>query len=72
MVEMSRTETEVSAEEQILRITSFVIQFLFLIYMRDHISKLDAYYSERDIMLSDYSIMLKKIPRQPNIQAKLR
>lgn len=40
--------------------------------MRDHISKLDAYYDERDIMISDYSIMLKKIPKQQNIQSKLK
>lgn len=39
--------------------------------MRDHICKLDAYYDERDIMLSDYSVMLKKIPKQSNIQQKI-
>lgn len=65
MIEMARIEPEVTSEEEVLRITSFIIQMLFLIYMRDHICKLDAYYDERDIMLSDYSIMLKKIPKQP-------
>jgi hypothetical protein len=40
--------------------------------MRDHITKMDAYYGERDISLGDFSIMLKKLPKQPQIQSKLR
>lgn len=45
---------------------------LFLIYMRDHITKLELYYDERNTSLSDYSIMLKNIPKQIGIQKTLK
>lgn len=40
--------------------------------MRDHITKLEAYYDERNTSLSDYSVILKNIPKQKNIQLKLK
>jgi len=40
--------------------------------MRDHITKLEHYYDERNTSLSDYSIMLKNIPKQKFIQMRLK
>ena len=40
--------------------------------MRDHISKLDSYYTERNTLYADYSLMLKEIPKQLGIQKKVR
>jgi hypothetical protein len=58
-------------EEQILRIISFIMHLGFLIYMRDKIMKLEAYYDERSTTLTDYSIIIKNIPKQKKLQAKL-
>ena len=58
--------------EEVIRLASFVIQLLFLIYMRDNISKLEAYYGERNICISNYAIVIKKMPAIKNIQEKLR
>lgn len=34
--------------------------------------KLEAYYDERSTTLTDYSIIIKNIPKQKKLQAKLR
>ena len=40
--------------------------------MRDKIIKLESYYDERTTSISDYSVIVKGIPPQKGIQAKLR
>lgn len=40
MVEVARSESVVSEEEETIRITSFIIHLFFLLYMRDHLKKL--------------------------------
>ena len=68
MVEMSRIEKTVPFEEQLLRIISFLLQLCFLIYMRDKIIKLEAYYDERTCSITDYAVIMKNIPRQVGLQ----
>ena len=62
MVELSSIQSDVSYDEEILRIVSFFFHLLYLLYMRNRLRKLSAYYDERNTSLSDYSIMMKNIP----------
>lgn len=61
-----------SKDEEVIRIVSFVFTLFYLLYMRDRLRKLSAYYDERNTSLSDYSIMMKKIPKVDHIQEKVR
>ena len=72
MVGMANVNSIVTGEEQVLRVASFVIQLLFLIYMRDKIIKLNSYYDERSASLSNYSLIMKNMPKKHGIQATLR
>ena len=71
MVELSCNQADVSKDEEVIRIVSFVLHFFYLLYMRDHIRKLEAYYDERNTSLSDYSVMMKNIPKIKNVKKKL-
>lgn len=43
-----------------------------LMYMRNRIIKLEAYYDERNTSLSDYSIIVKGLPKITGVQTSLR
>jgi hypothetical protein len=40
--------------------------------MRDHLTKLESYYDERNTSFADYSVMLKNIPKQKGLEQKLK
>ena len=71
MVRFSRIEKEVTAEEEIARIISWIVQLAYLIYMRHEIMKTAEYYDERSTTPSDYSIMIKFSEPQINLKSKL-
>lgn len=56
----------------ILRIASFVIHMLALIYIRDNIRKTIEYYDEKTTSLSDYSFLIKNLPKKKGIQGDIR
>ncbi len=56
----------------ILRIASFVIHMLALIYIRDNIRKTIEYYDEKTTSLSDYSFLIKNLPKKNGIQGDIR
>lgn len=59
--------------ENVLRATSFAIQLLFLLYMRDSLLRMQAYYQERrDPLSSDYAVMVTGIPAQKKVGTKLK
>lgn len=58
MVLFSRIEGKVHPSEQILRLSSFIIILLALLYMRDRLRKINEYYDERSISYSDFSIII--------------
>jgi hypothetical protein len=58
-----RAETEVSEKEALLRISSFIIQLLGLLYIRDTILKTLQYYEERNTLISDFSVMFMNLPQ---------
>lgn len=72
MIQMARIVHHIPDIEIVLRITSFVIHLALLIYFRDMILKLQAYYDERSCTLSDYAIKLKDIPLQKGLKGKLK
>jgi hypothetical protein len=44
---------------------------LALLYIRNRVTKLEEYYDERTTSLSDYSIIIKGLPRAKGIQKTL-
>lgn len=72
LVELSRIEYEVTNIEVALRVISFVLQALALIYIRNRIIKLEEYYDERTTSLSDFSIIIKGITKMKGIQGKIK
>lgn len=72
MIHLSRLESSVNTEETVLRITSFVTQLFFLLYIREELRKDNSLFHERaDPKISDYSILIKNIPKQASIKAKV-
>jgi len=47
MVKFSRIELTLSTDERLLRVTSFIVQLLILLYIRDILRKTNQYYDER-------------------------
>lgn len=72
MIEIARIEETVTSDEEALRIISFCLHLLALVYFRNRIIKLEEYYDERTTSLSDYSVFIKGIPKMKGIQHKLR
>jgi hypothetical protein len=72
LIRFVRTEEEVTHPEAILRVCSFVIHLLGLIYVRDTINKTRNYYDERTTLLSDFSVILHNMPREPHTEQKLK
>ena len=72
MVQYSSIQSDVDSDEQVLRVASFVIHFVFLVYMRDNLIKLEAYYDERTTSLSDYTVLLKYLPKTKGVQKKIK
>lgn len=56
----------------ILRISSFVLQLLALMYIRDNIRKKYEYFDERAKSLSHYSLVLKNLPLKNSIQQNIK
>lgn len=67
-----RAEAEVTPKETLLRITSFIIQLLGLLYIRDTILKTLQYYEERSTLISDFAVMFIHLPQEAGIIAKIR
>jgi hypothetical protein len=72
LIRFMRTESHVSRDEIILRLSSFLIHLMGLIYMRDTIKKTNDYYDERTTSLSDYSILISNLPKQAGTDHKIR
>lgn len=56
----------------ILRISSFVLQLLALMYIRDNIRKKYEYFDERKKSLSHYSLLIKNLPLKNGIQQNIK
>ena len=59
---IARTEKDSKDYEDVLRIGSFIIHVLTLLYIKDKIIKTWAYYDEMESDMSDYAVMVKNIP----------
>jgi hypothetical protein len=59
---IARTDKHLKDYETVLRIGSFIIHVLTLLYIKDKISKTWEYYDEMESDLSDYAVMVKNIP----------
>jgi len=60
---IARTDKHLKDYETVLRIGSFIIHVLTLLYIKDKISKTWEYYDEMESDLSDYAVMVKNIPK---------
>lgn len=67
-----RAETEVTDREILLRATSFIIQLLGLLYIRDTILKTLQYYEERNTLISDFAVMFVNLPQETGSIGKIR
>lgn len=65
-------EYNITVPEQIIRVASFIIQMLALVYIRDKLTKANSYYDEITTSMSDYSVILKDVPAVIGVQAKIR
>jgi hypothetical protein len=59
---IARTDKSLKDYEVVLRIGSFIIHVLALLYIKDKIIKTWAYYDEMESDLSDYAVIVKNIP----------
>lgn len=59
---IARTDKSQKDYEVVLRIGSFIIHVLALLYIKDKIIKTWAYYDEMESDLSDYAVIVKNIP----------
>jgi hypothetical protein len=59
---IARTDKTQKDYEIVLRIGSFIIHVLALLYIKDKIIKTWEYYDEMESDLSDYAVMVKNIP----------
>ena len=68
---IARTDKVPNIYENVIRICSFIIHVLALLYIKDKIIKTWAYYDERESDLSDYTVIIKNIPAGLGIRGKL-
>lgn len=68
---IARTDKVSNVYENVLRICSFIIHVLALLYIKDKIIKTWAYYDERESDLSDYTVIIKNIPVGVGVRGKL-
>lgn len=68
---MANTDKVSTVYENILRICSFIIHVLALLYIKDKIIKTWAYYDEMESDLSDYSVIVKNIPHGVGVRRRL-
>jgi len=71
MVKLARIQETVKGEEVVVRVLSFLVQLGILIYIRDLIIKTRNYYDERTCSLSDYSLMIRDLPKRKGTRANL-
>lgn len=71
MLYLSGMNKKVNNAEIVVRIFSFVVQFGFLLYIRDLITKTRNYYDERTCSLSDYSILVTNLPERAGMRNRL-
>jgi hypothetical protein len=67
-VSIARIQYNIDPAETIIRVGSFIIQLMALIYIRDKLIKANSYYAEITTTMSDYSIILKDIPVTDRVQ----
>lgn len=59
---IARTDKTQKDYEMVLRVGSFIIHVLALLYIKDKIIKTWEYYDEMESDLSDYAVIVKNIP----------
>lgn len=69
---LSRIDAHIDDLEAMLRISTFAIIMFTLLFIRDNIYKTEQYYDERKCSLSDYSLLISKVPNIDGVQAKIR
>lgn len=67
-----RAEAQVSSKEGLLRASSFLVQLLALIYIRDTVLKTLQYYEERNTLISDYAVIFMNLPQEIGSIGKIR
>jgi len=55
-----------------MRVSTFVVIMLTLMFIRDTLFKTEQYYDERRCSLSDFSVILSKLPQVEGIQKSIR
>jgi hypothetical protein len=71
MIVYAEISGTVTNGEVVVRIFSFIIQFGMLLYIRDLITKTRNYYDERTCTLSDYSVLVTKLPKKKGTRKNL-
>ena len=72
LVEIASLDPKVTDQELIIRIGSFAIQLAMLLFIRNRLTKNMSYYRERETTLSDYSVLIKELPKVPGIKKKVK
>lgn len=71
MVVYAEISSDVTNGAVVVRVFSFIIQLGMLLYIRDLITKTRDYYDERTCSLSDYSVLVTKLPRKKGTRKNL-
>jgi hypothetical protein len=71
MVEVATISPHVDNGEVVVRGFSFVVQLMMLLYIRDLITKTKNYYNERNVSLSEFSIIVTGLPCKSGMRKNL-
>ena len=69
---LSRIDGDIDELESMLRVSTFIIIMVTLLFIRDTIYKTEQYYDERMCSLSDYSLLISKLPQTEGTQSMIR
>ena len=72
LVEIASLDPKVTDQELIIRVGSFTIQLAMLLFIRNRLTKNMSYYRERETTLSDYTVLIKELPKVPGIKKKVK
>ena len=72
LVQIASLDVNVTDQEIILRVGSFVIQLALLFFIRNRLGRNLSYYKEKNVTISDYSLLIKDFPKVPNAQKKIK
>ena len=72
MIKVASTQKNVDDFELLLRGCSFALHLIMLVYIRNKQNRLYNYYDEKTCSLSDYTVIMRRIPEEEGNKQKIK